>query len=587
MSARLVGFILAACLLAGCGFIGPAVGTPTSSLSGEIHADVLAVADAENHSSDRPYAEAGLDQTVPVGTTVYLDAFGSRAAEGDLVAHEWRIKHPNGTTTTPACPTCELTQFRPTVSGQYNVSLTVEDTAGRTASDTMYVSVLEESAPNATLSGPDQMRPNETAQIDLDAAAPVGKLAAVEWYVDGRYRRGRFLDTSSLDESLRFSPDSIGRHAIRAVVRDDNGTATRVRHTLLVRDPAPFEVEITDAADTVEAGQSWAPEFQVTNAGSHEDTQRIRLRIPSVAGSAVVDSETITLAPGETRQFDSVLSGGYDLGDPTLAWSTGTGAKGTHTAVVESATDSDTTAVEVGDPANFTVDITSIDAQPDELTVDVDVTNTGDLPDTQDIWHTTDPDRSYNDDLLESDLRLDGGDSTTLTAVVESVDYSQDDQFKVYSADDEDTGSIPDISTSGTSGSCGPNNCLSPNVVESADRSPAVGEFTTFGRVSLEVVGESWSQANWISATESEHPYDRVPHTMVASPAPGDDSSIDVSISGGNLAGFTPREPGTIVLLLSDSVSFKMYDSIHMVAQRGDPQHDGGEGEGSGDGPRG
>jgi hypothetical protein len=276
MNSRLLGVLLAGCLLlGGCVFAGPAVAADGGS------------GGPGNESA--PFAEAGLDQTVPVGAVVYLDGYGSRAAEGTLVSYRWRIEHPNGTTISPDCPRCERTQFQPPESGEYVVNLTVEDAAGRTATDRMYVTVSAGSPPDATLSGPDEMGINETAQFDLDANAVVGQLQSLEWYVDGSYRRGEFLDTDSVTRSLTFAPNTTGRHVIAAVVRDDNGTARTVRQAVTVRDSSTFAVDIYAVSESltysnpfapgpqttrtaVPAGGDLDPAFTVTNTGSVTDT---------------------------------------------------------------------------------------------------------------------------------------------------------------------------------------------------------------------------------------------------------------------------------------------------------------------------
>ncbi|QLD87344.1 hypothetical protein HWV23_16970 [Natronomonas halophila] len=96
-------------------------------------------------------ADAGLDQSVPVDTTVQLDATGSTHPEGDIESYEWHIETPDGRDIDPDCTACARTTFTPNTTGQYEVTVTVTGSEGETASDTLYVDV--EGAPAGTSPG--------------------------------------------------------------------------------------------------------------------------------------------------------------------------------------------------------------------------------------------------------------------------------------------------------------------------------------------------------------------------------------------------------------------------------------------------
>lgn len=91
--------------------------------------------------NEAPLADAGLDQRVELGTTVLLDATGSRDPDGELTSVEWRIETPEGGIVVPQCPTCGRTQFLPTRVGTYVVTVTVTDDDGVRSSDTLFVTV--------------------------------------------------------------------------------------------------------------------------------------------------------------------------------------------------------------------------------------------------------------------------------------------------------------------------------------------------------------------------------------------------------------------------------------------------------------
>jgi|GEM_PF-2314588 len=88
-----------------------------------------------------PRAEAGLDQTVERDSAVLLDATESFDPDGEIVAFDWAITAPDGSTLAPDCDvsSCRLASFRAAQLGEYAVTLTVTDDDGRERSDTMYV----------------------------------------------------------------------------------------------------------------------------------------------------------------------------------------------------------------------------------------------------------------------------------------------------------------------------------------------------------------------------------------------------------------------------------------------------------------
>ena len=98
----------------------------------------------------RPLADAGLDQSATVGSTVYLDGGGSVDPDGEIVSYDWSIRTPSGERVTPADPEAVTTQFVPDETGRYEVQLTVTGDDGQTHTDTMYVDVEEASGPPPT-----------------------------------------------------------------------------------------------------------------------------------------------------------------------------------------------------------------------------------------------------------------------------------------------------------------------------------------------------------------------------------------------------------------------------------------------------
>ncbi|WP_255195738.1 PKD domain-containing protein [Halorarius litoreus] len=104
---------------------------------------------ARETGNEAPLADAGLDQRVELGTTVLLDATGSRDPDGEIESYDWRIETPAGATIVPQCPTCGQSRFRPGSVGTYSVTITVTDDDGLTSTDTLYVTVEGSSTPTS------------------------------------------------------------------------------------------------------------------------------------------------------------------------------------------------------------------------------------------------------------------------------------------------------------------------------------------------------------------------------------------------------------------------------------------------------
>jgi chitodextrinase len=79
-------------------------------------------------TNEKPVADAGLDKTVPVGTTVTLDGSGSHDANGDPLTYAWEFTgRPAGSTATLSDPADQKPKFTADKPGDYAVQLIVND----------------------------------------------------------------------------------------------------------------------------------------------------------------------------------------------------------------------------------------------------------------------------------------------------------------------------------------------------------------------------------------------------------------------------------------------------------------------------
>lgn len=87
-----------------------------------------------------PVANAGPDQYVAAGSTVYLDGSGSADADGDTLVYAWTMtSRPGGSTAALVGPSSVAPTFVADIGGTYEVSLTVFDGANYSSPDEMRV----------------------------------------------------------------------------------------------------------------------------------------------------------------------------------------------------------------------------------------------------------------------------------------------------------------------------------------------------------------------------------------------------------------------------------------------------------------
>jgi hypothetical protein len=102
-----------------------------------------------------PVANAGLDQTVAVGTTVHLNGSQSSDADGDALSFQWTITTlPTGSTARLSDPTAVQPTFVVDRPGTYTVQLIVKDGIVASAPDAVVITT-QNSRPVAN-AGPNQ-----------------------------------------------------------------------------------------------------------------------------------------------------------------------------------------------------------------------------------------------------------------------------------------------------------------------------------------------------------------------------------------------------------------------------------------------
>ena len=229
----------------------------------------------------RPLADAGLDQSTTVGSTVYLDGGGSVDPDGRIVEYDWTIRTPDGETLAPANSDAVTTQFVPDRTGRYDVRLTVTGADGRTRNDTLYVDVgaaserpsttPTETEPPASTPTPeptstptdrdDSPDPaptdeNQPPTGEIEGPSSVTSGSAVSYTIDAADPDGEIVEQWWLPTSIASSPTSQSElrsgtrsitvdgtpgttATVSAIVVDDDGATSTLTKAVEVRNSLP------------------------------------------------------------------------------------------------------------------------------------------------------------------------------------------------------------------------------------------------------------------------------------------------------------------------------------------------------------
>ncbi len=165
-----------------------------------------------------PVANAGPDQTVECtshsGASVTLDGSGSSDPDNDPLTYAWTW---TGGTASGATPTVTLPL------GSHEVTLTVDDGKGGTATDVVVVNVVDTTPPVVTLNG--------ASEVTLECPAPYVELEAVVTDVCD--------PTPSLEITGSVDSHTVGEYTITYTGKDASGNTTVVTRTVKVVDTTP------------------------------------------------------------------------------------------------------------------------------------------------------------------------------------------------------------------------------------------------------------------------------------------------------------------------------------------------------------
>ncbi|MCJ7607746.1 MAG: PKD domain-containing protein, partial [Thermoplasmata archaeon] len=177
-----------------------------------------------------PFAEAGDDQEVTVGTTVTLDASASYDDSGEIAEYAWEIDDYFGKVRLYG----EVVQYTFQASGDWSVELTVRDPYFNEAHDNMRVNILA----SRTDSNPPYMDPytdfyelhviaGDSVHFEsLNWTDDVGIvnytwIVKYTWYFDGY--EDQIVIATMYDESPNYVFENVGNYVVNMWVRDAAG----------------------------------------------------------------------------------------------------------------------------------------------------------------------------------------------------------------------------------------------------------------------------------------------------------------------------------------------------------------------------
>ena len=168
-----------------------------------------------------PTANAGPDQTLPVGSTVTLNGTASSDPEGHALTYAWSlISKPSGSSTSLSNSAAAMPNFQIDRAGTYDLQLIVNDGVVSSAADTVRVSTVN-SRPIAN-AGPDQTAA-VAATVRLDGKAstdPDGDALTFAWSFVSVPAGSAATLTNPSAINPSFVIDRFGDYIVQLVVAD-------------------------------------------------------------------------------------------------------------------------------------------------------------------------------------------------------------------------------------------------------------------------------------------------------------------------------------------------------------------------------
>ena len=168
-----------------------------------------------------PIANAGPDQTAPVGATVQLNGSGSSDSDGDLLTYQWTLTaRPTGSTATITTPTAITPFLTLDKAGSYTVRLIVNDGKVSSTADTVIISTSN-SVPTANAGSDQTGQVEDTITFDGSGSSDVdGDTLTYQWSLVSRPTGSTAALTNPTSVTPTLTLDKPGTYSVRLVVND-------------------------------------------------------------------------------------------------------------------------------------------------------------------------------------------------------------------------------------------------------------------------------------------------------------------------------------------------------------------------------
>lgn len=168
-----------------------------------------------------PVADAGPDQSVPVGENTMLDGAGSSDVDGDLLAFTWSLTTtPPGSNATLSNPRAVRPSFITDVPGLYVAQLMVNDGVVDGTPDTVLISTTD-SRPVADAGHDQTVVVNDTVVLDGSSSSdPDGSGLTFAWGLTSRPRGSQAVLFDANSVSPTFVLDAPGDYVVQLIARD-------------------------------------------------------------------------------------------------------------------------------------------------------------------------------------------------------------------------------------------------------------------------------------------------------------------------------------------------------------------------------
>ncbi len=211
-----------------------------------------------------PVAQPGPDQTVKLGSTVFLNGGASTNADGsDRLSYFWTLSAvPPGSKAALVNPTSVIPSFVADTAGQYGVNLSVSNGSSSDAGTTTVSTTSSLPVANA---GPNQtVTPNSTVTLDGSRSYDVDGLPLTYLWTLISIPQNSYATLGSGYASVMptFTADVPGNYVAQLLVSDQNGTSTPSTVTISMGNTTPVANAGPD--QSVKAGST----VQLNGAGS-------------------------------------------------------------------------------------------------------------------------------------------------------------------------------------------------------------------------------------------------------------------------------------------------------------------------------